>query len=186
MLRLPVHPSKAHEVKERRLKVSELYKKRYRQFEIARILNCDQSTISRDIKAIHKEWSAQCVDNIHIVRIRELADLDEMEKECIIRLEELKKHPHQGSRWMEERRKIKERRARMLGLDTEQRYVVRKEITIVDKAKRDEVMLAALGNRLPPGMTLEDVQKKLPLPASPDGPDDEENIPDADYENNYE
>lgn len=152
----------AHRVKERRAKVSELYKQRYNQREIAEIIgNIDQSAISRDIKAIHKEWLSQAIDNVHVVRIRELADLERMEQECIDRLNRLKHNPHQGSRWMEERRKIKERRSRMLGLDTAQRYVVRKEVTIIDKAKRDEVILAALGNRLPQGVTAEDIKNGL-------------------------
>jgi transposase len=172
VFRRPVHPSKSHEIKERRLLVSKYYKQRFKQYEIAEILGVDRSTIARDIQAIHREWQAQCIDNVHVVRIRELADLEDMEKICMERLEELEKNPHQGSRWMEERRKIKERRSKMLGLDTEQRYVIKKEITVVDKTKRDEILLAALGSRLPPGMTLEDVQKKLDAP---------ERIPNAEY-----
>lgn len=140
----------SHVVMERRLKVSELLKKRLTHQAIASRLGVERSVITKDIKAIQNEWASQCIDNIHLVRLRELADLEDMERECIARLEGLQAHPHQGSRWMEERRKIKERRAKMLGLDTEQRFSIKKEVTYIDKAKRDEVILAALGDRLPP------------------------------------
>jgi len=151
MFRRPVHPTRMHKIKERRMRVSELLKQRYKQFEMGDLLGVDRSTISKDIKAIHKEWMAQSLDNLHIVRLRELVDLDDMEKICIQKLAAIKS-PTQGSRWMEERRKIKERRARLLGLDAEQRYSVKREITIITKEKRDAVVLAALGGRLPKGI----------------------------------
>jgi len=141
-----------HEIIERRVKVSELFKKRYKHYEIAQMLGVDRSTITKDIKAIQKEWKAEALDNLHIVRLRELADLDDMERICIERLEKLAKNPHQGSRWMEERRKIKERRSKLLGLDAEQKMSVKRELTIITKEKRDQVVLAALGNRLPEGI----------------------------------
>lgn len=134
---------------QRRAAVCYLYKRRYNQSEIAAILECSQGTVSQDIRAIHETWRQSQLDNIEIVRMREIADLDDMERICIERLEHCK-DPRTGSRWMEERRKIKERRARLLGLDAAQAYEVRRTEFRITAQDRDAAVLAIFGYREKP------------------------------------
>jgi len=97
----------------RRQKVAEMYYRlRLRQQEIADEIGCNQSTISRDIKALDEQWRQRIADEVDTVRARELGDLDEMERDCAFQLQMTK-----SARWMAERLKVKERRARLLGLD---------------------------------------------------------------------
>lgn len=127
----------------RRKKVAELYAKRWNEQEIAEHFGCNKSTICRDLDALRMLWLECQIDNIHLAKLRELADLEEMEKICISRLEKLEKNPHQGTRWMEERRKIKERRAKLLGLDAEQKMNITQSIEIISKDQRDAAVKAA-------------------------------------------
>jgi hypothetical protein len=127
----------------RRKKVSELYSKRWNEMEIAEHLGVNVSTVSRDLTALRMIWLECQIDNINLAKLRELADLETMEKICIERLDKLASHPHQGTRWMEERRKIKERRAKLLGLDAEQKMNITKSIEIINKDQRDAAIKAA-------------------------------------------
>lgn len=138
-------------IQERRANVLDLYKKRYSQWEIAAILNVDQATVSRDIRAIQDLLLASAIDDLLVVRIRDLMDLDEMEKECIRRLEGCT-HPTQGSRWMEERLKIKKRRSKLLGLDSPQKYEVKKVSANLTTEQTDKLINAALGGEVPAGL----------------------------------
>jgi len=95
----------------RRAQVAELYLQRMTQTEIARILGVSQPTVSRDIKAIERRWRQQAVDNLDRQKLRELAELDRMEREAAINYQ----HTH-DIKWFRERKWIKEQRAKILGL----------------------------------------------------------------------
>lgn len=102
----------------RRLQVAELYYRlRLRQQEIADRIGCNQSTISRDIKALDKQWLKRIAGKVDVIRGRELGDLDEMERDCAIQFQTSK-----DPRWISERLKIKERRAKLIGLDVPERH----------------------------------------------------------------
>jgi hypothetical protein len=110
-------------MEERRTEVAKLLcEEHMRPGAIARLLDVDPSTITRDIRAIRKEWKRERIDNVDEVRMREIAELDEMERICMERLRGCTA-PWQGARWMEERRKIKERRAKLMGLDAPDMHV---------------------------------------------------------------
>jgi DNA-binding CsgD family transcriptional regulator len=104
------------EREERRLKVEQLYfRLRLTQQEIAEQLGLSQPTVSRDVKAIVRQWVKEYVGDVAPIKARELGDLDAMERDCALELARTK-----DPRWMAERRHIKAQRARMLGLDEPQ------------------------------------------------------------------
>ena len=100
------------EREERRQKVARLWAQHRNQTEIAKALGVNQSTVSRDLQVITARWVAEAVRDVGEIRARELAELDEMEKELAARwLQE--RRPE----WMRLRLAVKERRAKLLGLD---------------------------------------------------------------------
>jgi len=134
-------------IAERRIKLMELYEQRYSYTEMAKILEVDRSQVVRDLQAIEAklvERTQEAMGNLEAMRLRELEDLDRMERICIERLEKLQHSPHQGSRWLEERRKIKERRAKLMGLDSEQKFKVTTVEQEGTKEQRDAAVQAAL------------------------------------------
>lgn len=99
---------RALEIEERRTEVARLYLMHLPQTEIARRLNVGQATISRDIATVRAQYRATREALIE----RESRELDRMEFQCAERFDET-----QEREWMAERRAIKERRAKLLGLD---------------------------------------------------------------------
>jgi hypothetical protein len=67
---------------ERRKNVAARYLRGQTQWEIARAFGLNQSTISDDLKAIHREWLAQAVEDRDTWIARELARLDECERQA--------------------------------------------------------------------------------------------------------
>lgn len=64
----------------RRQKVADMYLSGKSQTEIAESLNTTQATISRDIKAIQKEWLKNATMSIDEVKSRELEQIDKLKK----------------------------------------------------------------------------------------------------------
>jgi len=167
----------AHVKQERRAKVSELWKQKYKMTQIAEMLGVDVSTISRDIRYLDKQWVETQNLNIGDLRNRELRELDEMEQICILRLEALISSPTKGARWMEERLKIKQRRAQLLGIDAATKFEVHKPSQGISKEKRDEMARAAISRKtrkprpdnvvdMPKGKTKDEKRIDSFLPAS--------------------
>lgn len=65
---------------ERRKNVAKRYLRGETQWEIARAFEVDQATISTDLKAIQKEWLAQALLDRGEWTARELARIDEVER----------------------------------------------------------------------------------------------------------
>ena len=168
-------------IKQRRRQVAELVKKCYKVYEIADMLGVCKRVIERDIIALENEWKESRIDNIDAVRLRELAHLDEMERICIERLEKCT-NPTQGSRWMEERRKIKEQRAKLLGLNAAQQYEIRGEMTVIPKEQRDQALLAVLMSQNPNLIGMDKEALMPPEKSAEDTMDAEyEEMPDDSY-----
>ena len=82
------------------------------QDAIARQLNVTRKTIGADVKALRELWRQELVRDPVEVLARELAELNDMERDCV------QSFTVSGDAvWLRERRLIKERKARMLGLD---------------------------------------------------------------------
>jgi hypothetical protein len=144
---------------ERKDAVMDLYRKRYRAHEIAKILGLDLRVVDGDIQAYLAQVEKDGIENAAIVRTRELLDLDQLEREAIERLERLKNNPHQGSRWAEIVLACKDRRSKLIGLDAEQKFEVKHNVNLVTKEQRDAIYYAALGGR-EPVITVGDEGKK--------------------------
>lgn len=65
-----------------RRRVAALYLQGRYQADIAAELGVDQSTVSRDLAAIRKEWRASSVRDFDEARAQELAKIDELEREA--------------------------------------------------------------------------------------------------------
>ncbi len=125
--------TKAHtEVKNRRKKVAALYLNKVDQADIADKLSISQATVSRDIKALAEEWHNEAMLDINTHISRELAELERMELETAAMYQTAKREDKPSSKreaisWMETRLKIKDRRAKLLGLDQPQKLDLKAE-----------------------------------------------------------
>lgn len=93
----------------RRLVASSLAK-RVPQIYIAKSLGVSPATITADVKAIRREWQEAARADMEIVVARELAELEDMDSDAA-------RMQSEGS-WFDRRLRVKERKAKMLGLDT--------------------------------------------------------------------
>ncbi len=71
--------SKKTEIATRRQKIAAAYLRGSTQVEIAVDLECDQATVSRDLKALRAEWMASALIDINEAKARELAKVDALE-----------------------------------------------------------------------------------------------------------
>ena len=99
------------EVLKRRNKVASLYLARATQEQIGEALKVNQSTVSRDIKWLEARWREQAFRDIKDIISRELADLDDMERDVILRF----KTEHLPI-WVSRRLEIKRQRQQILGI----------------------------------------------------------------------
>jgi predicted XRE-type DNA-binding protein len=111
------------QVHQRRTTVAKLWTRHLTQAEIAAAVGVTQSTVSRDIKTLVAAWRQEALADVSAMRARELADLDAMEREAAVAAS-VKLSPQELARLLEVRLRIKERRARFLGLDAPQRQEV--------------------------------------------------------------
>lgn len=99
-------------MEERRRRVARFLRTRLTQDEIAAELGVTRRTIISDVKAIREMWRKEMVEDPVALRTQELADLEQMERECVVQYSLTRERG-----WITERRQIKERRSKMLGLD---------------------------------------------------------------------
>lgn len=125
MGQLKRHNRKTSEVAARRQRVSDLFAQKLTITEIANELNVSVGTISNDIGVLRQLWQEAAADSIDNMMWRELADLEEMERKAAAQYE---KKP--STFWIDTRLKIKERRAKLTGLDAP----IRRELTGKDGA----------------------------------------------------
>ena len=64
-----------------RRRIADLYLQGKLQAEIAGKLGIDQSTVSRDLKALHREWQQSALVDIDKAKGQELARIDRLERE---------------------------------------------------------------------------------------------------------
>lgn len=63
-----------------RRRIAEMYLRGAIQADIAKELDIDQSTVSRDLRALQDEWLASALVDINEAKARELARIDELER----------------------------------------------------------------------------------------------------------
>ena len=123
-MNVPVSTSKKTKITNRRKQVAQLYLNKVEQTDIAAKLGVTQATISNDIKALNKEWLESAVSDICQIKARELAELDFMELDAASIFQKLKKEGDYAKalRYADLRLGIKDRRARMLGLNEADKF----------------------------------------------------------------
>lgn len=99
-------------IADRRRKVAALYLRHQTMQTIADQLKVHVSTISDDVAALKEEWRKESLNDIGELILREASELDEMEAYAAV--ECAKGKPLE---WFDRRLKVKERRAKLLGLD---------------------------------------------------------------------
>ena len=72
--------SKSQLVRDRR-RIADMYLQGKTQAAIAESVGIDQSTVSRDIAALHSDWKASALIDIDEAKARELAKVDRLERE---------------------------------------------------------------------------------------------------------
>jgi hypothetical protein len=80
-MHMPHSKAEALKIAQRRAAVAELYLQGRYQWEIALVVQVDQATISRDLKAIRAEWKASALRDFDEAREQELARIDALERE---------------------------------------------------------------------------------------------------------
>lgn len=141
------------EILDRRRRVSAMWLKRVPTREIAATLKVTPQTITTDIKWLKKDWAKEQSDNVKEVIDRELQDLDHMEQQaasihtlCMTQFNrarrdaELEGHAAapdarpwlaEARQSLAERRSIKERRSRLIGLDAPVKQEVQGDVGLV-------------------------------------------------------
>lgn len=64
-----------------RRRCADLYLQGWLQSDIGKEIGVDQSTVSRDLKALHKDWLASALVDFDKVKAKELARVDRLERE---------------------------------------------------------------------------------------------------------
>ena len=102
-----------------------LYLRKISQERIAKELGISQPTVSRDIKVLVKRWKEAALSDVDERRGQELAELEGMELDCAVQFSASK-----DVRWLGQRLRVKERIAKMLGLDAPEKRQVTGDVTI--------------------------------------------------------
>jgi hypothetical protein len=68
-------------VAQRRLKITEFYLKGWSQSAIAVELNVSQSTVSKDLRHVHRHWEESAVRNYDKLKMREIQTVDYLQRE---------------------------------------------------------------------------------------------------------
>jgi len=73
---------KSVELQDRRTEIAALYVKGYFQFEIAEALGITAAQVNRDLKSIQAEWAETRVEDLQLAKQKELAKLEQVEREA--------------------------------------------------------------------------------------------------------
>jgi len=99
------------EMEARRAKVAALALSHVRQEQIAEALKVNQATVSRDLTWLRKRWEDEALRDISQIIAQEVLELDDMERDVILRWNNEK-----DPTWIEKRLAIKRQRQNLLGL----------------------------------------------------------------------
>jgi len=126
-------PERQMYVQQRRATVAQLFMARVSQREIAKQLDESDAVICNDVKILQAAWQRAMIDDPVKERLRELAEIDDMERYAALQLVQTR-----DGIWWDRRLRAKERRARMLGLDAPFKIDKTEKIHItVEEIRRD-------------------------------------------------
>ena len=105
-------PREKEAIAKRRLEVARMRMLKLTQVEIAAALRVNQSTVSKDLKFLMREWKKSALADVAALRGEELMELRDMERTCALNF-----GTTADPRWIVMRLKLKERIHKLLGLD---------------------------------------------------------------------
>ena len=119
------------ELAERRRQVAGLLLRKVLKGEIAKALGVDSDTITNDVKWLDATWQKEMAQELMAMKSRELAELREMERYCAQKLagynvlrNNVPVHIDGDGKWMTRWLQVKERIAKMMGLDAPEKLDV--------------------------------------------------------------
>jgi hypothetical protein len=123
-----------NEVERRRKTVATMVASHYSDREIAEALGVASSAVSDDVKAIREQWRQRAIDDYGNILGEELAKLDLLERALLAKA--LSGGPDGGVNLpaVDRLLAIRDRRARMLGLDSRSRVEVTMQTELMAKA----------------------------------------------------
>ena len=121
-----ISPKRKMAIQERRRKILAMMQNDpgIRQMDIAKKLKVDRSTIGHDLRSMSEEIKLHNTESWQIQRDRILAEIHQKKAVCEDRMQRLSKHPHQGSRWMEEWQKLLDKESKILNIYSPDRLLI--------------------------------------------------------------
>jgi len=180
---LPVSPAsgakaaKRQEMAHRRKRANELFLSGWTQAEVAEQLGVSPSTLSSDLRALREEWRKENLATTAQHIDRELTSLAMDERDARDGLAASVEQKDKA-RWHEVILKIRDRRAKLLGLDApakvEQKTVleVEKPIRVEGDLELEQLVRQAAARAYGPNGTERPVEPKIETPAAVNGNDD--------------
>jgi DeoR/GlpR family transcriptional regulator of sugar metabolism len=107
-----IHKRVKFNAAERQAKVAKLYLGRNTVSSMARMFDVTTTTIQRDLKQLRTDWQVERLEDTTEQITREIEELHQMESDCYAQWLATK-----DPVWMDKRIRIKERRAKLMGLD---------------------------------------------------------------------
>ncbi len=101
---------------QRRETIAKLYLRHITMPQIAVQLHVNKGTVSRDVKYLIEQWRERAQGPIAQWIAQELAEIDQMEQDAALQFASTR-----DRQWLETRLHIKDRRAKLLGLDAPQK-----------------------------------------------------------------
>jgi hypothetical protein len=126
----PAKGDELNKIEQRRVQVAEMMTSHHTYREMAERLNVASSTISDDVKAIREQWRERTVSDYGAFLAEEMAKLDQLEWKVLPQA----LTGDMNLRAVDRELGIRDRRARLLGLDSPSRVEVHMRVEQVAKA----------------------------------------------------
>jgi hypothetical protein len=134
-------------IEERRTQVAELVASHHTYREIAKLVGCSSSTVGGDVKAVGDQWRQRASADYAGFLAEEMAKLDLLQREVLPKA--LSGGPKAGVnlRAVDRVLAIRDRRARMLGLDAPSKVEATLKVEIIVRALEDTLVELGIDDR---------------------------------------
>ena len=113
---MPLDKKGLKERDERRRNVARLMVNHATMAEMESQLGMSHSTLANDMRWVRAQWQKDFEADMEQLKAREFAELADMERTCVREFVQ----SHEGN-WIDRRLKVKERKSKMMGLDSPQK-----------------------------------------------------------------
>ena len=109
--------------------------------DISQVTGLDREIVKQHMQELTADIKERDQESIIVMRDQYIMDIEKDKMVCDMKLQGCMS-PREGSRWIEEKRKLRDSQIRLLGLDAPSKQQVDIELT-VSKEHRDEIFQAA-------------------------------------------